>query len=181
MNKSFFNNYLKNISKLILEQNQHKDKLLEIAKTLKKLKKNKNKLLIFGNGGSASISSHASIDFSNNHSLKTMNFSDTSLITCFSNDYGYEKWMSKAINIYGQEKDVLLVVSSSGESKNIINACKEAKKKKFDKIITFTGFKKNNSTNKIGDINIWVNSQSYNFVENTHQILILSIVDFLKK
>ena len=84
MNKSFFSSYLKNISKLILEQNQHKDKLIEIAKTLKKLKKNKNKLLIFGNGGSASISSHASIDFSNNHSLKTMNFSDTSLITCFS-------------------------------------------------------------------------------------------------
>ena len=63
-----------------------------------------------------------------------MNFSDTSLITCFSNDYGYEKWMSKAINIYGQEKDVLLVVSSSGESKNIINACKEAKKKNLIKL-----------------------------------------------
>ena len=63
----------------------------------------------------------------------------------------------------------------------MINAAITAKKKKFNKIITLTGFNKNNKLKKLGDLNLWVNSKEYNIVENTHQIWLLMIVDMIKK
>ena len=60
-----------------------------------------------------------------------MNFNEADLITCFSNDYGYDKWIDKTIEFYADKKDILILISSSGKSKNMINACKAAKKKKF--------------------------------------------------
>ena len=65
-------------------------------------------------------------------------------------------------------------------SKNIINGCKIARKKKM-KIVTLSGFQKTNLLNKKGDINIWIDSKRYNFVENTHQLILLSIVDLISK
>ena len=61
----------------------------------------------------------------------------------------------------------------------MINAAKLAKKNKIFKVITFTGFNKNNSLKKIGDINLWINSKAYNFVENTHQLWLLALVDLI--
>ena len=63
----------------------------------------------------------------------------------------------------------------------MINAVTAAKRKKFHKIITFTGFDKKNSLKQKGDLNIWVNSKSYNMIENTHQFLLLLLVDMIKK
>ena len=63
----------------------------------------------------------------------------------------------------------------------MINGCKYLRKKRFFPVITLTGFKKNNSLSKIGHINFWVNSKIYNHVENTHQLLLLSLVDATKK
>ena len=63
----------------------------------------------------------------------------------------------------------------------MINAAKMARKKKFDKIITFTGFKKNNKLSKLGDINFWINSNDYNKVESAHNLYLLLIVDLIKK
>ena len=77
------------------------------------------------------------------------------------------------------KKDILILISSSGKSKNMINACKAAKKKNF-KIITLTGNKKNNPLSKLGNINLWVDSNVYNHVENIHQIWLLSICDLIK-
>ena len=54
-------------------------------------------------------------------------------------------------------------------------------KKKFSKIITFTGFNFKNSLKKKGDINVWINSKLYNVVENSHQFLLLLLVDMIKK
>ena len=63
----------------------------------------------------------------------------------------------------------------------MLNACKFGLKKKYFHIITLTGFKKNNSLNKLGHINFWVDSKIYNHIENTHQFLLLSLVDATKK
>ena len=103
------------------------------------------------------------------------------MITCLANDFGYENWTKKAIEYYGKRGDVLIAISSSGSSKNIINACLEAKKKKFSSIITFSGFQSNNQLKKLGTINMWVNSKIYNIVENVHQVWLLSIIDFINK
>ena len=84
-----------------------------------------------------------------------------------------------AIKYYGNKGDVLIVISSSGKSKNMINACIAARKKKFSKIITLTGHLVNNPVKKLGDINLWVNSKAYNYIENIHQFWLLSLVDLV--
>ena len=119
-------------------------------------------------------------DFTKTCDVRAINFNEADLITCFSNDYGYEKWIEKAIEFYGSKGDILILISSSGKSKNMLNACKAARRKKIQKIITFTGHKKNNPLSKLGDINLWVDSNIYNHVENTHQIWLLAVCDLIK-
>ena len=139
-----------------------------------KMKKNRKKIMIAGDGGSAAISSHFSVDLTKNAKVRSVNFNEADLITCFSNDFGYKDWLTNAIKFYGDKGDLLFLVSVSGKSANIVNAAKKAKKLGVKKIITFTGCEKNNPLMKIGDINFWVNSKSYNLVENNHQFLLLS-------
>ena len=135
--------------------------------------------MIFGNGGSAAIASHVSVDLTKNANIRCVNYNEADLITCFSNDYGFEKWIEKAIEFYADPEDILILISSSGKSKNMLNACNAAKSKKISKIITFTGHDKNNPLSKLGNINFWINSKAYNFVENTHQIWLLTICDLI--
>ena len=135
--------------------------------------------MIFGNGGSAAIASHVSVDLTKNANIRCYNYNESDLITCFSNDYGYERWIEKTIDFYADNEDVLILISSSGKSRNMLNACKAAKSKKMSKIITFTGNEKNNPLSKLGDINFWIDSKAYNFVENTHQIWLLTICDLI--
>jgi len=134
--------------------------------------------LIFGNGGSSAIASHVSVDLTKNARIKAINFNEADLITCFSNDYGYERWIEKAIDFYADYKDIIVLISSSGRSKNMINACKAAKRKRI-KVVSFTGHSRNNPLSKKGNLNLWVNSKAYNFVENTHQIWLLAICDLI--
>ena len=177
------NNYIKNyIDKfsLLLKDNKNLSKKIELTtKALKKTYK-KNKIIIFGNGGSSSIASHFTIDIIKNTKLECINFNDPAIITCFSNDYGYEKWITKALKIYSKKSDVLILISSSGNSKNMINAANFAKKNKLN-LITFTGFKKDNKLNGRGKINFWVDSLNYNHIENIHQIILLTICDNISK
>jgi D-sedoheptulose 7-phosphate isomerase len=100
------------------------------------------------------------------------------LITCFSNDYGFENWLAKAIEYYAEKGDMLISISSSGESKNILKASKYFKSY-LGQVVTFTGHKENNKLKKIGNINFWVNSSSYNMVENIHQFWLLMCVDLI--
>ena len=174
--KKYFNNFA---SKISSNNSIFKD-LIKVKDLIIKTKKNNSRVLIFGNGGSAAIASHVSVDLTKNLKVKAMNFNEADLITCFSNDYGYEKWIEKTIEFYADKKDILILISSSGKSKNMINACKAAKKKKISKIITFTGNKKNNPLSKLGDINMWVDSNIYNHIENIHQVWLLGICDLIK-
>lgn len=140
---------------------------------------NENKIYIVGNGGSAAIASHFTVDFIKNSKIKCVNFTDTSIITCFSNDYGYENWVAKAVELYCNKDDLFISISSSGESKNIINGINQSKKIGMFNI-TLTGFEKNNSVSRIGDINYWVNSNNYNNVETNHLIFLLNIIESIR-
>ena len=176
----FLDKYFDDFKELInINSNEIKKKLINLKKIFIVTKKNKKKILIFGNGGSAAIASHFSIDLTKNAKIRCTNYNESDLITCFSNDYGYERWVEMAIKYYGNKGDVLIVISSSGKSKNIINGCIAAKKKKFLKIITLTGHSINNPVKKLGDINLWVNSKAYNYIENIHQFWLLSLVDLI--
>ena len=181
MNKiDFLKNYIDDFSKLINENsNQYLDDLLKIAEIFQNVKDDGKKILIFGNGGSSAIASHFSVDITKNAGYRCVNFNEADLITCFSNDYGYDRWVEKAIDFYSDSGDALILISSSGNSMNMVNGVKAAKKNNVKHIITFTGFDKSNKLSKLGHINIWVNSRAYNFVENIHQFYLLALVDLL--
>ena len=176
----FLDKYFDDFKKLInFNSDEIKKKLINLKKIFITIKKNKKKILIFGNGGSAAIASHFSVDLTKNAKIRCTNYNESDLITCFSNDFGYERWVEMTVKYYGNKGDVLIVISSSGKSKNMINACIEARKKKFSKIITLTGHSVNNPIRKLGDINLWVNSKAYNYIENIHQFWLLSLVDLV--
>jgi D-sedoheptulose 7-phosphate isomerase len=174
----YFSKYYEKFQHLLLSEEKIFEKL-EIAKNnILKLKKKKSKILIFANGGSFAITSHFTIDIMKNTGIRCQNFSDPSMLTCLSNDYGYENWVSKAVEYYADKGDMLILISSSGMSPNILNSVKN-KKNLFSFIMTFSGFSENNKLRRIGNLNFHVNSKVYNFIENIHQIWLLSIIDRL--
>ncbi len=181
MKKNFFKKYFSLQTQLFNFDNQTIKNLDKVKKHIKITKKRGKKVIIFGNGGSAAIANHFSVDLTKISKIRCVNFNESSLLTCFSNDYGYENWVKKTLEFHADAGDLIILISSKGESKNMINACKYLRKKRFFPVITLTGFKKNNSLSKIGHINFWVNSKIYNHVENTHQLLLLSLVDATKK
>ena len=177
--KDFIKKYLEDFASLVQPNEKIIEKIISVRDLFVNVKKNNAKVMIFGNGGSAAIASHVSVDLTKNANIRSVNFNEADLITCFANDYGYEKWVEKAIDFYADDKDVLILISSSGKSPNMINACRAARNKKISKIITFTGHENNNPLSKLGDINLWIDSKAYNFVENTHQVWLLTIVDLI--
>ena len=80
------------------------------------------------------------MDLSNNSTIKCLNYNDAAIITCYANDFKFENWISRTIQKYGEKGDLLILISSSGESSNMIKAVKSAKKKKFKNIINFLVF-----------------------------------------
>jgi D-sedoheptulose 7-phosphate isomerase len=178
MKKNFFKNYLENFNTILTRTNYKS--LIILAKIILKHHRKKGRIIIAGNGGSASIAAHICVDLNKELSIKAINFNESNLITCFANDYGYENWLKKALEIFCDKNDLVILISSSGNSPNIINAANYIKKKKIG-LITFSGFSKNNKLKKIGLVNFWCQSNSYNFIEMSHYIWLVSVVDFLKK
>ena len=176
MKEEFFSDYFKFVHNSI-ESVSH-DELISAAEIIKEISKAGNKLIIAGNGGSAAMASHVSVDFTKAAGIRAINFNEADLLTCFSNDYGYEKVFEKAVEFYGDAGELLILISSSGNSKNVVKAAEIAKKLNIG-IITYSGFDSDNPLRKLGDINFWVDSKAYNIVEMTHHIWLLAIVDYI--
>ena len=175
----FIKNYLQGFIELLQPNDELINELVKVRNLLLDVSSNNKKIIIIGNGGSASIASHFSVDLTKNAKLRCLNFSDAGLITCFANDYGFEYWAEKAIDFYGDEGDLLIVISSSGRSENMLNGVKAAREGNFSSVVTLSGFTHDNPLNQLGDVNLWVDSKAYNFVENIHQIWLLTIVDLI--
>lgn len=135
-----------------------------------------NKIILIGNGGSASIASHITTDLLKNAKIPTIAFNDPSLLTCLGNDLGYEYVFQKPIHMLAKKGDILFSISSSGKSENILNATREAKKKGCF-LITLSGFGKKNPLRRLGDINFYIPSDSYGYVEITHLAICHCIAD----
>ncbi len=178
MKNNYTEKYLKKFSKLLIDYN--KKDFFKIINLLLKTKKNKGKVILVGNGGSAALASHVSVDLTKMCKIRAINFNEADLLTCLANDYGYENWVKEALQFFADKKDLLICISSSGESKNIINGAKFAKKIGCQ-VITLTGFQKTNKVKKIGDVNLWLDSKNYNFIEMIHHTWLLSIVDLISK
>ncbi|MBI5892089.1 MAG: SIS domain-containing protein [Deltaproteobacteria bacterium] len=134
------------------------------------------KVIFIGNGGSASIASHQAIDFFKNGGMRAICFTDPSLLTCLSNDFGYEYVFEKPIEMFADKGDVLIAISSSGKSENILRGA-EAGRKKGCHIITMSGFKPDNPLRNRGDFNFYVPSNSYGYVEIAHLVICHCVVD----
>ncbi len=136
------------------------------------------KVILAGNGGSAAIASHCAVDFTKNAGIRCINFNEADLITCFANDYGYEHWLHKALEFYADGGDLVILISSSGKSPNMIQAAKYGISKRL-RVVTFTGFAEDNPLKALGQINFWVNSRAYNVIEMTHHIWLLAVCDLI--
>ena len=175
---SFFKEYLNKVCKYI--ETVDFALLEQSADLISCANESGGKIIFAGNGASATIASHVSVDLTNCSNVRAINFNEAALITCFSNDFGYERWVEKAVDYYADENDLLVLISSSGRSKNMIN-CAESSRKQGLKVITFTGFEESNPLKQLGDVNLWVNSSVYNVVEAVHQIWLSVIVDKLSE
>ena len=170
----YFKDYTKSINEIL--DNVDSNLIEKSVKIINKTIKQNKGIFVIGNGGSASIASHVSVDFAKVARVRSSTFNNANLITCFANDYKYENWVTEAIKAYCHRKDLIILISSSGTSKNIVNAAKYCKKNKIN-LITLSGFNKNNPLSKLGSINFYINSTNYNFIEMSHHIILLSIVD----
>ena len=172
----FFNSYFSKILSCI--ETIKIEHLVEVANLFCQSNNNGGKIIFIGNGGSAAMASHLSVDLTKAANIRAINFNEADLITCFANDYGYEHWVARALEAYADKHDVVVLISSSGKSPNIINGVLQARKLGLP-IITLSGFKSDNPLRNLGDINFWCSSEAYNVVEMTHHIWLLSIVDYI--
>lgn len=134
------------------------------------------KVIFIGNGGSAAIASHQAVDLWKNGGVRAVAFNDASLLTCVSNDFGYEQVFEKPIEMFADEDDLLIAISSSGRSPNILRAVDMAKAKRC-RVVTFSGFRPDNPLRSKGQLNFYVASDSYGFVEISHLVLCHYIAD----
>src|SRR5882762_2823226 len=137
-----------------------------------------NKLVFVGNGGSSAIASHMATDYSKNGDVRSMALNDTSMLTCLGNDLGYDQVFAKQIELYARSDDLVIAISSSGRSANILNAVKAARAAKCA-VVTFSGFTADNPLRRLGGINFYVASDRYGFVEIGHLTICHAILDFI--
>ena len=180
--KNYCDDYFNELNTCVNEQTQ-KD-LKKITNFLL-IKYKKKKKFFFCGSGSAAIANHFECDHKKILSeTKKINpriislCSNNPLITAIANDFSYDQVFKKQLQYLSNNDDVLITISSSGNSKNIIEAIKFAKKKSI-KVISFTGF--NGGRSKvICDMNLHVNSNNYGIIENLHHAYMNIISQYIK-
>jgi len=133
------------------------------------------KIVLVGNGGSSAIASHVATDYMKNGGFRTYSFADATLITCLANDFGYEHAYEKAVEGLMLEGDILIAISSSGRSLNVLNAANAAIELGAS-VVTCTGFDPDNPIQTKGNTNFHVSSHNYPLVEASHMAILDSIL-----
>lgn len=147
-----------------------------LVEVFTRVKRNGGQVFFIGNGGSAAIASHMTADFMKNGGMRTYSLYDNSVTTCMGNDYGYEFIFSRPLELLIKENDLLVAISSSGNSMSIVNAVAVAKEKGAE-VITLSGFKQDNKIRQMGDYNLHVGIEHYGIVESVHNLVLQQVVD----
>ena len=134
--------------------------------------------MFIGNGASASIASHMSTDYWKNGDMRAIAFNDAALLTCLSNDCGYENVFGKSVEMFADEGDILVAISSSGQSESILNGVRAAKKLGVH-VVTLSGFSLDNPLRRMGEINFYVPDSAYGSVEILHLSVCHCILDII--
>ncbi|HEY1543851.1 MAG TPA: SIS domain-containing protein [Xanthobacteraceae bacterium] len=137
-----------------------------------------NKLIFVGNGGSAAIASHMATDYSKNGNIRSLALNDASMLTCLGNDFGYDRIFAKQIELHGRAGDLVIAISSSGRSANILNAV-DAATTAGCTVATLSGFMPDNPLRRRGQWNFYIASDRYGFVEIGHLTICHAVLDFL--
>jgi D-sedoheptulose 7-phosphate isomerase len=148
----------------------------EFVKLILSAKENAKKVISIGNGGSAAIASHLQTDCANAIKVRALVFTEPSLLTCLSNDYGYTNAYERQALLWVEPQDVMIAISSSGKSENVLKAvdvCRE----KGGCVITLTGFKQDNPLRKKGYLNFYIGEEHYGYVEAAHSVLAHYLTD----
>lgn len=172
--KNIISNYITNIENLLKDLNSLE--ILKVIEIINECYKDNRQIFVMGNGGSASTASHFVCDLgkgtivNGKERLKVMSLNDNiALITAFSNDYGYEYIFSEQLKNFVNEKDVVIAISASGNSSNIIKGVEYAKEKDAI-VIGFTGFD-GGKLRVLSDVDIHINCDNYGQVEDMHMLL----------
>lgn len=153
--------------------------VLSTVESLEELRESGGHLYLVGNGGSAAIVSHAVADFLKFGRLRAATLHDSPLLTCMSNDFGYEAAFARILSTVAASEDALIAVSSSGQSANIRNAAAEMRRR-GGRVVTLSGFKRDNPLRSLGDVNFWIDSSDYGMVEIGHLFLLHNLADRLR-
>ena len=187
MNDLIKNNFLeaqKTLAEFIADESNFQ-KIQDSGKILVAAFKTGNKIISCGNGGSMCDAMHFAEELSgrfreDRKALPALSISDPSHITCVANDYGYEKVFSRYIEAIGNKGDVLFAISTSGNSKNIIEAIHAARKKEM-KIIGLTG-KDGGEMKSLCDIEIRAPYSKYSDrAQEIHIKVIHSLINFVEE
>ena len=177
-NALWLKDYLELYRQAIFDDNGLFESLIQVREMWEEVRTNRKKVIFVGNGGSAAIASHCAVDLTKNTGIRGVDFNEASLITCFSNDYGYANWVAEAIRCYADDGDVAVLISSSGRSPNILSAAAQTNRSGLS-VVTFSGFDSDNPLRECGSVNLWVRSHVYNVVEMTHHIWLVAVIDMI--
>jgi len=144
-----------------------------------KVREMNQSIFLVGNGASASMASHFAADLAKNAHLHTEVFSDLSLITAISNDMGYEWVFAEPLRRRAKKGDMLVAISSSGNSINILRATEIARKIDL-KIITLSAMSPQNPLKSSGVLNIYVSAQTYGYAETCHAAILHHWMDMVE-
>lgn len=146
------------------------------AERLLEARRQARKVLVIGNGGSAAIASHMQTDLCHSLGIRGLVFNEPPLLTALANDNGYENAFQRLVDLWADPGDVLVAISSSGRSPNILNACAAAKARGVA-VLSFSGFGADNPLRRQGDLNFYVANATYGPVESAHAVLVHELTD----
>lgn len=152
------------------------DATAKFLETAERTKRERTRIFFVGNGGSAGICSHMATDWLKNGGFASTALNDGATLTCLGNDLGYEHVFGKQLEMHGRAGDLLVAISSSGNSPNILRAVEAARAAKMD-VITLSGFAKDNKLRRLGDLNFYVPDGRYGFVEISHLSICHAVLD----
>ena len=182
--ESYFGNLYDKLGKIKVTKSEQSLRFFDAIESVGQLTMTQSetgkKIILIGNGASASIASHMSTDFWKNGGIRAVAFNDAALLTCLSNDCGYENVFGKSIDMFADEGDILFAISSSGKSENILNGVRAARNQGA-KVVTFSGFSSENPLRQMGDINFYVPDGAYGAVEVLHLAICHCLIESIRK
>lgn len=179
MDKKWIEDFMEDVKSKIVTEDLA-DNMIAMKNMILETRENGGKIIFAGNGASTLIANHGALDYVNQLGVRTASVNSAEFITAAANDFGYEGIFERYVNLYAEKGDMLVVVSSSGNSVNVINAAGRARELGCN-VVTFSGFKSTNPLRQCGHINFWADSDNYNKVESIHNLWLVSVCDLILK